>query len=181
MSFAAVDTPTQAQLEQRAIHVSERLLAAGERLVTAESCTGGWLAMTLTALAGSSAWFERGWVTYANEAKMEALGVAQTTLDECGAVSEATVAEMATGALTHSPGDWSVAVSGIAGPGGGSVDKPVGTVCFAVGRRGFPPVCVTRRFAGDRHSVRAAAVACALDLLVIELDNRAPPAPVAVP
>ena len=101
------------------------------KLVTAESCTGGWVAQSLTAIAGSSAWFDRGFVTYSNEAKQEMLGVPADTLAEHGAVSQPVAVAMAEGALRNSRADWAVAITGIAGPTGGSPQKPVGTVCFA--------------------------------------------------
>jgi nicotinamide-nucleotide amidase len=132
-------------------------------LVTAESCTGGWVAQAVTAIAGSSAWFERGFVTYSNAAKQELLGVAQKTLKKHGAVSEQTAREMATGALKHSRGTVALAVTGIAGPGGGSADKPVGTVCFAWVRKGKPPRSETRRFRGGREAVRRRSVVRALE------------------
>src|SRR5687768_7710588 len=100
-------------------------------LVTAESCTGGWVAQAVTSVAGSSDWFERGFVTYSNDAKHDLLGVRKKTLDAHGAVSEETAREMAQGALARSKGTLAVAITGVAGPGGGSREKPVGMVCFA--------------------------------------------------
>ncbi|GGY20518.1 CinA family protein [Paludibacterium paludis] len=138
------------------------LAARGETLATAESCTGGMVAAALTDIAGSSAWFGFGWVTYANEAKMRQLGVSARTLSECGAVSEATVGEMARGALAASGAHWAVAVSGIAGPGGAVPGKPVGTVWFAVARAGGGVACRLRHFSGDRAAVRDAAASEAL-------------------
>ena len=138
-----------------------QLLRRGWWLATAESCTGGGIAAALTDVAGSSAWFDRGFVTYSNQAKIEMLGVSATTLDQFGAVSRETVIEMASGALEFSRARLSVAVSGIAGPGGGSPGRPVGTVWFAwADERGVE----ARRevFAGDRLGVRAATVDCAL-------------------
>jgi len=131
-------------------------------LATAESCTGGWIAKCCTDLPGSSRWFERGFVTYTNEAKAEELCVLPETLQAYGAVSEATVAEMAAGALRQSRAQVSVAVSGIAGPGGGRPDKPVGTVCFGWALSGKVPVTRRLQFAGDREQVRRQAVAEAL-------------------
>ncbi len=142
--------------------VGKQLLEQGVRIATAESCTGGWLAKSLTDIAGSSAWFERGFVTYSNAAKQEMLGVQADTLETCGAVSEETVAEMAQGALSHSHGDLSVAISGIAGPDGGTSDKPVGTVCFAWATRRATVHCQTRHFEGDRETVRRQSVCFAL-------------------
>lgn len=157
---------TQGQLEALAAKVGALLLANGQSLTTAESCTGGWVAQCLTAIAGSSEWFERGFVSYSNAAKQEMLGVSRATLANHGAVSEATCAAMATGALRHSRADWALAISGIAGPGGGSPDKPVGTVCFAwAGPDGRLDV-ETCRFAGSREAVRARSVAHALDGLL---------------
>jgi nicotinamide-nucleotide amidase len=153
---------TQADLEAQAAHLGERLLAAQLTLAAAESCTGGWLAQCVTAIAGSSAWFERGFVTYSNHAKMEMLDVPRITLVRHGAVSEATARAMAMGALAHSRADLAVAISGIAGPGGGSPDKPVGLVCFAWARRDGGCRAASQVFPGDREAVRAAAVACAL-------------------
>lgn len=149
--------------------VGAALSRHGWRLATAESCTGGWIAAVVTATAGSSAWFERGFVTYSNEAKTELLGVTGHTLATHGAVSEATVCEMASGALAASHADVALAVSGIAGPGGATADKPVGIVCFAWGRRGAAPTAETHRFAGDREAVRRQAVVHALQGLVARL------------
>jgi nicotinamide-nucleotide amidase len=142
----------------------------GLTAATAESCTGGLVAGAITDIPGSSAWFERGFVTYSNEAKMEMLGVRPETLATHGAVSEATAAEMATGALTHSRADVAVAVTGIAGPDGGNPAKPVGTVCFAWARRNRAVDTDTRRFAGDRAAVRAATVEAALRGLIDRSD-----------
>jgi nicotinamide-nucleotide amidase len=139
-----------------------KLKARGELLVTAESCTGGGVAQAVTAIAGSSEWFERGFVTYSNEAKAELLDVRASTLERHGAVSEETAREMALGALAKSRGTLALAVTGIAGPGGGSPDKPVGTVCFAWARRGGAAHSETRRFAGDREAVRRQSVERAL-------------------
>src|SRR5690606_34321586 len=125
--------------------VGEALKAAGARLVTAESCTGGWVAQVVTSVAGSSDWFERGLVTYSNDAKMELLGVRPATLQRHGAVSEETAREMAQGALARSKGTIALAITGIAGPTGGSAAKPVGTVCFGWARAGAGPVSETRR------------------------------------
>ena len=154
--------PNQAALEALAAEVGALLLANGQKLATAESCTGGWVAQCLTAIAGSSDWFERGFVTYSNEAKQEMLGVARETLDRHGAVSVATAQAMAQGALRRSRADWSVAITGIAGPTGGSPDKPVGTVCFGwAGPDGFTTTELCH-LAGSRAEVRAQSVAYAL-------------------
>ena len=132
-------------------------------LATAESCTGGWIAKCCTDVAGSSAWFDRGFITYSNAAKQDMLGVRAETLAQYGAVSEAVVAEMATGALRHSQAHIAVAVSGIAGPSGGSPEKPVGTVCFAWAMRNGEVLTKTCQFAGDREAVRWQSVVFALN------------------
>jgi nicotinamide-nucleotide amidase len=139
---------------------------AGLKLATAESCTGGLVAGALTAIAGSSDVFERGFVTYSNDAKIEDLGVPDSTIDAHGAVSEPTVRAMAQGALAGSKADVAIAVTGIAGPSGGSNDKPVGLVHFAAARKGHETIAETRRF-GDigRAEVRMASVDVALNLL----------------
>jgi nicotinamide-nucleotide amidase len=153
-------------LETLAGRVGSLLLQQQRMLATAESCTGGWVAKCLTDIAGSSAWFERGFVTYSNRAKQTMLAVAAETLDTHGAVSEATVREMARGALAHSAAHVAVAVSGIAGPSGGSPDKPLGTVCFAWLVAGGEPHVETRHFHGDREAVRRQSVVRALEGLV---------------
>lgn len=132
-------------------------------LVTAESCTGGVLAEILTRIPGASAWFERGYITYSNDAKHECLGVPWQTLERFGAVSEEAAAEMARGALVRSRARLSVAVTGIAGPGGGSADKPAGTVCFAWLYRHHPLRHMVRILSGDRQSVRRQACRIALN------------------
>ncbi|MGF1701615.1 nicotinamide-nucleotide amidohydrolase family protein [Photobacterium makurazakiensis] len=138
---------------------------------TAESCTGGGVSMAITEIAGSSAWFDRAFVTYSNEAKQQMLDVQDATLSVHGAVSEATVIEMAIGALAHSRADISVAISGIAGPGGGTADKPVGTVCFAwADKTGWQEV-ETCLFSGDRQAVRTQAVEKSLHGLLHRLQS----------
>ena len=150
------------ELDALAATVGTRLLERGEVLATAESCTGGWVSQALTAIAGSSNWFDRGFVTYSNEAKADMLGVRRQTLVRHGAVSEPVVIEMAQGALQRSQAQWALAISGVAGPTGGTPEKPVGTVCFAwAGPDGFV-ACETCHFAGDREGVRHASVAHAL-------------------
>ena len=158
-----MNVPDQATLERLAGRVGALLLASGEKLAVAESCTGGWVAQCLTAIAGSSEWFERGFVTYSNEAKQEMLGVSSETLRCHGAVSEATAVAMATGALANSRADWALAITGIAGPGGGSPEKPVGMVCFSWAGRDGTLAVETCHFAGGRESVRAQSVVHALD------------------
>jgi len=150
--------------------VGERLKAEGALLVTAESCTGGWAAQAMTAIAGSSDWFERGFVTYSNAAKEEMLGVRHATIAKHGAVSEETAREMALGALKHSRGTIALAITGIAGPSGGSVAKPVGTVCFAWARKGHDASAETRHFSGDRDAVRRQSVEHALRTVLDLLD-----------
>ncbi|WP_032469672.1 nicotinamide-nucleotide amidase [Vibrio metoecus] len=138
-------------------------------LTTAESCTGGGVAYWVTEVAGSSAWFDRSFVTYSNEAKQEMLGVREATLQQFGAVSEQTVEEMALGALLHSRATLSASISGIAGPGGGSAEKPVGTVCFGFASvQGWLKV-ETCHFAGDREQVRQQAIAYVLQSLIEHL------------
>jgi nicotinamide-nucleotide amidase len=139
--------------------------AAGLRVATAESCTGGLIAGALTAIAGSSDVVDRGFVTYSNSAKTDMLGVPATLIAEAGAVSEAVARLMAEGALARSAADMAVAVTGIAGPGGGSADKPVGLVWFALARAGQPTRSLAEVFPGDRAEVRRATVARALALL----------------
>ncbi len=151
---------TTRALAQRTGEALERL---GLRLVTAESCTGGGIAAAVTDIPGSSAWFDRGFVVYSNDSKVELLGVNPAVLRSAGAVSEAVVCAMTGGALARSPADLAVAVSGIAGPGGGSAGKPVGTVCLAWQRRGAAPVAQTMLFHGDRDEVRARTVRRALE------------------
>lgn len=145
--------------------LGEALLARRATCATAESCTGGLVAGAITDIAGSSGWFERGFVTYSNEAKQELLDVPQATLQAHGAVSEATARAMAQGALARSRAQFAVAITGVAGPGGGTPDKPVGMVCFAWGGPAGI-VGATRRFPGDRAAVREASVAAALEGLL---------------
>src|SRR5580700_12227566 len=136
------------------------------RVATAESCTGGWVAKCLTDIPGSSQWFERGYVTYSNAAKQESIQVSAETLARFGAVSGPVAEQMATGALASSGADLSVAITGIAGPDGGSPDKPVGLVWLALAQRAAPPVVLQQQFAGDREAIRRAAVATALRLVI---------------
>ena len=157
------------ELAQR---VGDALLSRGWFFATAESCTGGGIAAALTDIAGSSQWFERGFVTYSNQAKQDMLGVSNQTLAEYGAVSEATVREMVTGALAQSRAQVAVAVSGIAGPGGATPGKPVGTVCLAWHVTGAEPVVRTEHFEGDRAAVRAQTVESALQGVLELLNER---------
>ncbi|MGC9493661.1 nicotinamide-nucleotide amidase [Vibrio genomosp. F10] len=146
--------------------VGQLLFDRKQILVTAESCTGGGVATAITDIAGSSSWFDRAFVTYSNEAKVEMLGVQTQTLEQYGAVSEQVVMEMVTGALTHSNATIAVSISGIAGPGGATEDKPVGTVCFAWADTSGWTKIDTVHFDGDRSSVRSQAVEYALQTLV---------------
>ena len=151
--------------------VGRALLERGRILATAESCTGGWVAKLVTDIAGSSQWFDRGFVTYSNDAKQDMLGVPGSMLETGGAVSEATVSAMVSGALQHSQADVALAISGIAGPGGERPGKPVGTVCFAWQLQGQQPRIETRHFSGDRNNVRQQAVLHALQVLLNELER----------
>ncbi len=149
--------------------VGQKLRAAGRRLATAESCTGGWVAKACTDIAGSSQWFECGFVTYSNAAKMRDLGVSDRTLSGHGAVSEPTVREMAAGALRVSGADIAVAISGIAGPEGGTPTKPVGTVWFGLASRRGSEVALLaqmRLFEGDRELIRRRSVERALQMVL---------------
>lgn len=161
----------QAQISERVGEIGERLAARGWRLVTAESCTGGWIAKVLTDRPGSSGWFEAGVVSYSNAAKQRLLAVPAALLAEHGAVSEPVAAAMAAGALAATGADVALSVTGIAGPGGGSPGKPVGTVCFGWALAGQSPRTAQERFAGDRDAVRRQAVARALAGLADLLKN----------
>jgi nicotinamide-nucleotide amidase len=149
-------------MDELAQKLARQLKAAHAVLVTAESCTGGWAAQVVTSVAGSSAWFDRGFVTYSNASKQQMLGVRADTLRQYGAVSEETAREMALGALAHSQGTIAVSITGVAGPTGGSAQKPVGTVCFgwAQAGRAQSETCL---FQGERESVRRQSVIRALE------------------
>jgi nicotinamide-nucleotide amidase len=149
-------------LYRLAVRVGRVLKRRELMIATAESCTGGWIAQAITMVPGSSAWFDRGFVTYTNVSKQEMLGVKPGSLAKHGAVSEQVVREMAQGALANSQARISIAVSGVAGPGGGTADKPVGTVCLAWSQRGKAVTVETRRFRGDRDAVRKRCVQHAL-------------------
>jgi len=155
--------------EELAQRLARALRAEGLLLATAESCTGGWIAQVLTSQAGSSDWFERGFVTYSNAAKEEMLGVSTATLEQWGAVSEQTATEMARGALAHSRAQAALAVTGIAGPSGGSPGKPVGTVVFAWVVAGATVRTARHHFSGDRRAVRAQSVVEALRGMLVSL------------
>ena len=143
--------------------VGKELVLHGMSMATAESCTGGWIAQEVTAVPGSSAWFECGFVTYSNKAKHTMLGVDVAVIDTYGAVSEQVVIRMAEGALQKSEATIAVAVSGVAGPGGGSAEKPVGTVWLAWAVQGKPTVTLLNRFGGNRDAVRHQSVQKALE------------------
>lgn len=153
---------SQDRLEALAAELGQALMARGWMLACAESCTGGWAAQACTAIAGSSAWFERGFVTYSNAAKVEMLGVPEAHLVSHGAVSLEVARVMAEGALRHSRTQAAFAITGIAGPTGGTPQKPVGTVCFAWAVEGWETVAERVRFTGDRRVIRAQSVAYAI-------------------
>jgi nicotinamide-nucleotide amidase len=155
--------PSDDELQLPAERLGASLRDTKQMLVTAESCTGGWIAKTVTDVAGSSDWFDCGLAAYSYEAKQRLLGVRAETLEHFGAVSRETVVEMVSGALVHSGSTVAVAVTGIAGPGGGTDDKPVGTVWIAWKRRGGYPQAELFHFDGDREAVRRQTVAAALD------------------
>ncbi len=159
------------ELDELAARVGAALKARKWMLASAESCTGGWVGEAVTAISGSSQWYERGFITYTNLSKQEMLGVSPETLAAHGAVSEATVREMAQGALTRSHADVSVAISGVAGPTGGSKEKPVGTVCFAWADKNGKLYSEKYLFPGDRREVRRQAVTMALEgvLALVEI------------
>jgi nicotinamide-nucleotide amidase len=161
-----VEIPNDTALDALAMKLGDALHAQHRLLATAESCTGGWVAKVLTDIPGSSSWFDRGFVTYTNQAKQDMLGVPAMVLEKYGAVSEQTVQAMARGGLHHSQADFSLAISGIAGPGGATADKPVGLVCFAWAEKraaAAPRVWSAHHiFHGDREAVRRQAVATAL-------------------
>jgi nicotinamide-nucleotide amidase len=159
------------KLPALARRIGARLKARRLKLATAESCTGGWIAQAVTSVSGSSEWFDRGFVTYSNESKKELLGVRAGTLSRHGAVSRETAKEMAAGALARSRAQVAVAVTGVAGPTGGTKEKPVGMVCFAWSREGRAPESATRRFSGGRESVRRQSVIAALQGLLERLEE----------
>ncbi|QCP60577.1 nicotinamide-nucleotide amidase [Pantoea sp. SO10] len=156
------------QLQQLSHRIGEQLKRRQATVTAAESCTGGWIAKVFTDISGSSAWFERGFVTYSNEAKQQMVGVQETTLQQHGAVSEPTVREMATGAAKAAAAEYAIAVSGIAGPEGGTPDKPVGTVWFAIVGPEGRVLAQRQIFAGNRDAVRRQSVAWALQTLLDE-------------
>ena len=158
-------------LYKLAEEVGSALKAHKLMLATAESCTGGWISEAVTMVPGSSDWFERGFVTYTYISKREMLGVTEATLGKHGAVSEEVVREMAAGALARSHAQVAVAVSGVAGPTGGTPDKPVGFVCFAWAMKDVKPRSETKRFTGDREAVRRLSVEHALKGVLVLLGS----------
>ena len=144
-------------ISDAAVQLGQALKARGFMLALAESCTGGMVAEAITSIAGSSAWFDRGFITYSNAAKIDMLDVSSTTLEKFGAVSEQTATEMAIGALKNSDAQIAGSITGIAGPDGGSPEKPVGTVCFAWAGKNMPVSACTHWFNGNRDSVRKQA------------------------
>ena len=160
------------QFEALAAEVGDVLLTNGESLVTAESCTGGLVSACLTSIEGSSRWFERGFVVYANAAKIEMLGVPDSVLAAEGAVSEAVAAHLARGALRQSAADWAISITGIAGPGGGTTEKPVGTVCFGWASRAGLLEVETAHFAGSRKDVRAQSLVFVLNGLLVRAASK---------
>jgi nicotinamide-nucleotide amidase len=153
----------ETELIKLAEQLGQLLQEKGEKIATAESCTGGWIAQVITEVPGSSAWFDRGFVTYSNLAKIQMLAVKPETLEKYGAVSAETAIEMVNGALAHSVAACAVAVTGIAGPEGGTTEKPVGTVYIAWLKKNGISHVVKQQFSGDRHHVRAQAVKIALE------------------
>jgi len=154
------------EFEPAVLVLAAALRARGRKLVTAESCTGGMIAAACTAVAGSSDWFERGFVTYSNDAKSQSLGVPAGLIEAHGAVSAEVARAMAEGALRHSRADLAVAVTGIAGPTGGTPNKPVGTVWLGIAQSGAEPVTELLNLGGDRAAVRSQTVQIALQRLI---------------
>ena len=167
--MSAVATP-----EAVVARLAAALVARGSTMAAAESCTGGMIAAACTSRPGSSAWFERGIVSYSNASKTELLGVAASLVAEHGAVSAEVARAMAEGLLARAPADWSVAVTGIAGPGGGSVGKPVGTVWIATAGRGAVVDATLLRARGDRAAIREQSLLCALEQLLARVEATPP-------
>jgi nicotinamide-nucleotide amidase len=159
------------RLDRLAMELGQRLTASHLMLATAESCTGGWLSKVVTDIPGSSGWLDRGFVTYSNAAKQDMLGLSAALITDRGAVSEEVALEMARGALARSLAGVAVAITGIAGPDGGTDDKPVGTVCFAWVLEGRTPLTQRVQFAGDRDEVRHQSVRLALERLLELLEG----------
>lgn len=157
------------QMQNLAAEVGAQLAKRQWMLATAESCTGGWVAATMTAIAGSSVWFERGFVTYSNEAKRDMLGLPAELIERHGAVSEEVARAMADGALRHSRAQIALSITGVAGPSGGTAEKPVGMVCFGWASGNLSQTVETKRFSGDREAVRRASVMHALQGVLAQL------------
>ncbi|MDI1232140.1 MAG: nicotinamide-nucleotide amidohydrolase family protein [Methylobacter sp.] len=153
----------ESELFKLAEQLGRLLKASGKTIATAESCTGGWIAQTITDVPGSSAWFDRGFVTYSNAAKVQMLGISVQLLEDYGAVSAEAATEMAAAALTHSNADIAVAVTGIAGPDGGTQEKPVGTVFIAWAHKSGAATVVKKQFSGNRRQIRAQTVKSAIE------------------
>ena len=151
------------ELFEIAQQLGQLLKLKEKKIATAESCTGGWIAQIITEVSGSSAWFDRGFVTYSNSAKVQMLGVNPETLNKFGAVSTQTATEMVKGALAHSEADCAIAVTGIAGPDGGTADKPVGTVFIAWAYKDREVKVVQQQLTGNRHQIRRQTVKIALE------------------
>lgn len=158
----------QDELVSMAARLGQVLVERGQILALAESCTGGWIAQTITEVSGSSKWFDRGFVTYSNTSKQQMLGVSENTLKSFGAVSSETAKEMAAGALLHSDAHIALAVTGIAGPEGGTEGKPVGLVFLAWQVKGSDCQCIEQHFRGDRHGIRYQTVRKAISCLLGE-------------
>lgn len=159
------------ELSNLAIELGAALKARGLMLALAESCTGGMVAQAITSVAGSSAWFDRGFVTYSNQAKIEMLNVSNQTLENFGAVSEEMAAEMALGALKNSPAQITGSITGIAGPDGGTATKPVGTVCFAWVIAHSPISTLTKHFNGNREEIRQQASITMMEGLIRQIKS----------
>ncbi len=153
----------ESELFKLAEQLGRLLKASGKTIATAESCTGGWIAQTITEIPGSSAWFDRGFVTYSNAAKVQMLGISVQLLEDYGAVSAEAATQMAAAALTHSNADIAVAVTGIAGPDGGTQEKPVGTVFIAWAHKSGAAKAVKKQFSGNRRQIRAQTVKSAIE------------------
>ena len=164
--FSSLETDVQ--------RLADGLLARDQKVATAESCTGGLLSALFTQFSGSSAWFDRGWVTYSNAAKIEQLQVAATLIDAHGAVSEEVADAMAHGAMMASEAEWGVSITGIAGPSGGSEEKPVGTVCFGVASRHGIRYARRYQFSGSRQAIRDQSAAKAVELLLEHMTHQNP-------
>lgn len=161
----------ESELFELAEQLGRFLKDCSKTIATAESCTGGWIAQTITDVPGSSAWFDRGFVTYSNTAKVQMLAVSPQTLQDYGAVSAETATEMAAGALAHSDADVAVAVTGIAGPDGGTPDKPVGTVFIAWADKNGETKALRKQLSGNRRLIREQTVRSAIEGVAIFLKN----------